>query len=305
LGELCGGFRRLSFSTAQLTYGYPNIFSLPDIVKIGVERLGELLFVGLGLYDEKDMSLRGLKDIREADAVFAELYTSLMPGLSIHKLEELIGKRISVVSRRALEEEGGQLILREADVGKAALLVPGDPLIATTHLDLRIRAERRGIKTRVVHGASIVSAVIGLSGLQNYKYGRSVTIPFAEEGFTSETPYKVIMENGKMGLHTLCFLDINAEEKRYMTVRDGLGALLAVEKRKRKQVITPDTLVIGIARAGSKEPIVKAGYVEEVMKQNFGAAPHTVVFPGKLHFMETEALIALAEAPEQIRERTR
>ena len=266
--------------------------------------MGELLFVGLGLHDERDVSLRGLEEIREADAVFAELYTSLMPGLSIHKLEELVGKRVSVVSRQTLEEEGGQLILREAEAGKAALLVPGDPLIATTHLDLRIRAEKRGIKTRIVHGASIVSAVIGLSGLQNYKYGRSVTIPFPEEGFTSETPYRVIMENRKMGLHTLCFLDIKAEEKKYMTVRDGLEALLATEKQKRKQVITPDTLVVGIARAGSREPTVKAGYVEEVMKQNFGAPPHTLVFPGKLHFMEAEALITLAGAPEQIRERT-
>lgn len=261
--------------------------------------------MGLGLHDERDVSLRGLEEIREADAVFAELYTSLMPGLSIQKLEELVGKRVSVVSRRALEEDGGQLILQEAERRKTALLVPGDPLIATTHLDLRIRAERRGIKTRIVHGASIVSAVIGLSGLQNYKYGRSVTIPFPEEGFTSETPYRVIMENRKRGLHTLCFLDIKAEEERYMTISDGLEALLATEEQKRKQVITPDTLVIGIARAGSKEPTVKAGYVEEVMKKNFGAPPHTLVFPGKLHFMEAEALITLAEAPEQIRERTR
>jgi len=267
--------------------------------------LGELLFVGLGLYDERDVSLRGIEEIREADAVFAELYTSLMPGLSIRKLEELVGKRISVVSRSALEEEEGQLILREAEVGKVALLVPGDPLIATTHLDLRIRAKRRGIETRVIHGASIVSAVIGLSGLQNYKYGRSVTIPFSEERFMSEVPYRVIKENTKMGLHTLCFLDIKAEEERYMTVSEGLRALLAVEKRKRKRVITQDTLVVGIARAGSKEPTVKAGYVEEVMRHNFGPLPHTLVFPGKLHFMEVEALINLAEAPEEIRKKTR
>ena len=256
------------------------------------------------MYDERDLSLRGLEEIRDADSVFAELYTSLMPELSIQKLEELVGKRVSVVSRQTLEEEGGQLILREAEERKAALLVPGDPLIATTHVDLRIRAEKRGIKTRVIHGASIVSATIGLSGLQNYKYGRSVTIPFPEEGFTSETPYRVIMQNRKMGLHTLCFLDIKAEEKRYMIVSDGLETLLATEKQKRKQVITPDTLVIGIARAGSKKPTVKAGYVEEVIKQNFGAPPHTLVFPGKLHFMEAEALITLAEAPERIRERT-
>jgi diphthine synthase len=264
--------------------------------------LGELVLVGLGLHDEKDISLRGLEEVRKADAVFAEFYTSLMLGLSVKKLEKLSGKRIAVVSRKILEEEGGNPILEEAKKGKTAFLVPGDPLIATTHMDLRIRAERQGIKTRVVHGASIVSAVMGLSGLQNYKYGRSVTIPFPEEGFASETPYGVIMENRMMGLHTLCYLDIRAEEQRYMTVKEGLQSLLDVEKQKRRHVITLSTLVLGVARAGSDNSTVKAGYVGDMMNHDFGVPPHILVFPAKLHFMEAEALITLAGAPEQIRE---
>jgi len=268
-----------------------------------LNKLGELVFVGLGLCDEKDISLRGLEQIKEATAVFAELYTSLMLGLSVQRLEKLVGKKVSIVSRRVLEEEEGGLILQQAKKGKTVLLVPGDPLIATTHVDLRIRAEGQGIKTRVIHGASIISAVIGLSGLQNYKYGRSVTIPFPENGFISETPYRVIGENRKMGLHTLCFLDIRADEKRYMTAKDGLETLLAMEKRKRNQIITNETLVVGIARAGSKPPIVKAGYVENMITYDFGAPPHILVFPGKLHFMEAEALITLAGAPEEIKER--
>lgn len=265
--------------------------------------MGELIFVGLGLCDEKDISLRGVEEIKEADAVFAELYTSLMPRLSVQRLEKLVGKKVSIVSRRVLEEEEGGVILQQAKKGKTVLLVPGDPLIATTHVDLRIRAEEQGIKTRIIHGASIISAVIGLSGLQNYKYGRSVTIPFPENGFISETPYRVIGENRKMGLHTLCFLDIRADEKRYMTVKDGLETLLAMEKRKRIQVIAQETLVVGIARAGSKTPIVKADYVENMTNYDFGAPPHILVFPDKLHFMEAEALITLAGAPEKIRER--
>jgi len=263
--------------------------------------LGELIFVGLGLHDEKSVSLSGLEEIKRADAVFAEFYTSLMTGLSVRNLEKLIGKKVSVVSRQHLEEENGQIILQEAEKGKTVLLVPGDPLIATTHVDLRIRAERLGIKTRVIHGASIISAAIGLSGLQNYKFGRSVTVPFPEKGFVSETPYLVIEENGKMGLHTLCFLDVKVEEGKYMTVKDGLQTLLAVEKRKRNKVVTPNTLVIGIARAGSKDPVVKAGYIAEVTKYDFGKPPHTIVFSARLHFMETEALITLARAPESIR----
>ncbi len=264
--------------------------------------MGELVFVGLGLFDETDISLRGLKEVKKADTVFAELYTSLMSGLSIQKLEKLVKKKITVVSRRVLEEEEGKRILQEAEKGKAVFLVPGDPLIATTHVDLRIRAEKMGIKTRIIHGASIVSAVIGLSGLQNYKYGRSVTVPFPEKGFIPETPYVVIQVNQRMGLHTLCFLDVKAEKKRYMTVKEGLQSLLAIEKRKENHVVTPDTLVVGIARAGSEEPTVKAGFIGDVMNYDFGAPPHTLVFPGRLHFMEAEALVTLAKAPELIRE---
>lgn len=264
--------------------------------------LGELIFVGLGLHDEKDISLRGLEEIKDVDTVFAEFYTSLMPGLSAQKLEELFGKRVSVVSRRALEEDEGQEILRQARRGKTAFLVPGDPLIATTHVALRIRAEREGIRTRVIHGSSVISAVVGLSGLQNYKYGRSVTIPFPEDGFVSETPYRVIMENRERGLHTLCFLDIRAEEERYMTAKEGLEVLFKVEKKRGMGVVTRKSLVVGVARAGSDEPTVKAGYAGELIDYEFGGPPHSLVFPGSLHFMEAEALITLAEAPEEIRE---
>ena len=79
--------------------------------------------------------------------------------------------------------------------------------------------------------------------------------------------------------------------------------LLALEKRKQSQVITKETLVVGVARAGSETPVVKAGYVENMVNYDFGSPPHTLVFPGRLHFMEAEVLIALAGAPEDVRER--
>lgn len=266
-----------------------------------LKALGELVFVGLGLCDERDVSLRGLEEIRRADVVFAEFYTSLMPELSVQRLKEFVRRDVVVVSRKVLEEEGGEEILEEARRGRVVFLVPGDPLIATTHVDLRIRAERRGIKTRVIHGSSIVSAVVGLSGLQNYKYGRSVTVPFSDGGLVSETPYEVIMENGERGLHTLCFLDVRAEEGRFMTVREGLELLLIVEKKRRRGVVTRERLVVGVARAGSEDTVVKAGYVGDILDYEFGAPPHTLVFPGRLHFMEAEALIVLTGAPEEIR----
>jgi diphthine synthase len=264
--------------------------------------LSELVFVGLGLYDEKDLSLRALDEAKTADKVFAELYTSLMPALDIKQLEVLVGKKVTIVSRKALEEEEGQQILREAEHGKVVFLVPGDPMIATTHVYLRIGAKKMGIDTRIVHGASIVSAVMGLTGLQNYKFGKSVTIPFPEKSVTADTPYRVIMENKRRGLHTLCFLDVKAEKKLYMMVKDGLNTLLTVEKTKKENVVALNTVAVGVARAGAPDACLQASYVKDLLNYDFGLPPHILVFPGKLHFIEAEALVALANAPREVLE---
>ncbi|MCW4053096.1 MAG: diphthine synthase [Candidatus Bathyarchaeota archaeon] len=263
--------------------------------------MGELVLIGLGLYDENDISLRGLNEAKSADTVFAEFHTSLMAGLSIERLENLAGKKITVISRRWFEEEDCKQLLKAAVERKVALFVPGDPLIATTHVDLRIRAEKAGIRTKVVHGSSIVSAVMGLSGLQNYKFGRSVTIPFAYTNSLSETPYNVIKMNLGIGLHTLCFLDLEAGEKRYMTIKEGLETLRILEKKRNERIVTNKMLAVGIAGAGSDNPIIKAGMLRELLDYDFHTLPHTLIFPGKLHFVEIEALIELANAPESIR----
>lgn len=259
--------------------------------------VGEIVFVGLGLHDELGISLRGLDEVRSADAVFAELYTSLLPDFSLVRFEKTCGRRVNVVSRTDLEEGDAQVIMKVAENHKAVLLVPGDPLIATTHVSLRIEAEKRGIKTRIVHGASVLSAVIGLSGLHNYKFGKSVTIPFADET-SSETPYSVISQNKKLGLHTLCLLDINVENRRFLSIRDALNGLLDVEAKLKKMTVTKETLVVGVARAGSSDPTVKAGFIRGILNYDFRGPPYSLIFPGKLHFMEAEALTVLAGATE-------
>ena len=262
---------------------------------------GTLIFVGLGLHDEEGITLRGLRAAREADVVFAELYTSLMPGLSLERLEELVGKPIRIVDRAVLEEQDAEPVLSEALAGKnVALLVPGDPMVATTHVAIRVRAERLGIRTRVIHGPSIISAVVGLTGLQAYRFGRPVTITYPEGGLLSKTPYEVIEDNRSRGLHTLCLLDARAEEGRFMTVREALEILLALEEQLGRGVIGPGTLAVGVARAGSEEPVVKADSVRALMDYDFGPPPHSLVLPARLHFTEAEALRALADAPEWV-----
>jgi diphthine synthase len=261
--------------------------------------LKTLVFVGLGLHDERGISLRGVEEARSADTVFVELYTSVMPGFCLERLEKLLAKPVRQLTRREVEEEGARVILEAAEKGKAVFLVPGDPFVATTHLSLRVEAEKRGVATRVVHGASVASSVISLSGLHNYKFGKTVTVPFAEN--FSETPYTVIAQNKHSGLHTLCLLDINVEEKRFLSVNEALSSLLKVEEKRREGAVTLETLAVAVARAGSDMPLLKAGYVAELQTQDYGDPPYSLVFPGKLHFTEAEALVTLAHAPLQVR----
>jgi diphthine synthase len=265
-----------------------------------LEGLGELVFVGLGLHDHLGISLRGLEETKTADDVFIELYTSLLPDFSMKLFEELSGKTPQLVVRKDLEERNGKIILDKANAGKAVLLVPGDPMIATTHVALRIEAEKRGIRTRIIHGASILTAAIGVSGLHNYKFGKSVTIPFPDEN-SSETPYEVITQNKQLGLHTLCLLDIDAGGNRYLSIGDALRELAKTAAKRKDAVITMDTLAVGVARAGSSTTRVKAGPVMDILSYDFGQPPHSLIFPGRLHFMEAEALIVLAGAPEMLR----
>lgn len=262
----------------------------------------ELIFIGLGLQDENGVSLHGLEETKTANKIFIEQYTSLMSGFSLTHLEQLTGKPIQKITRRELEEENGTKILNSAKQGKTVFLIPGDPFIATTHVTLRIEAKKQNIKTRVIHGASIISAIIGLSGLHNYKFGKTVTIPFKENA--SETPYNVIAQNKQLGLHTLCLLDIKPEENRYLLIDEALKQLLNAEKRKKQRAITEKTLSVGLARAGSDNPMLKADYAPRLAEYDFGAPPHSLIIPGTLHFMETEALIVLADAPKTIKEAT-
>jgi len=240
-----------------------------------------LTFVGLGLWDEKDISLKGLEAIRAADFVYAEFYTSQLSGTAQEKMEALYGKKVRILRREDIENNPRE-ILENAKKGNVVLLSGGDPMIATTHVDLRLRAKDAGIETKIIHGASISSAVIGLTGLQNYKFGKSASIAFPYKEEISEVPYETVRMNKKNGLHTLLYLDLP------MTIPQAIELLSEFEKRKKDKIISG--LIVGIARAGSDSPLVRAGSAEELKKFDFGEPLHTLVFPGELHFMEKEAL---------------
>ena len=257
---------------------------------------GRLAFVGLGLYDDKDVTTRALDEIAEADIVFSESYTSKMSEGSVSRLSEKLGKEIQVLDREAVED--ASTILEACDGHRVALLVAGDPLTATTHIDLRLRAARSSIETVVIHAPSVLTAVPGLLGLQHYKFGRATTLPYPQEGYLPTSPCEMVLENLARGLHTLVLLDIDAENERYMSANEGIRLLLEMAKKlgTPARAMSNDMLACVVARAGAPDCIVSAGKLGEMRLRDFGPPLHTIVIPGKLHFMERDALATFAGA---------
>lgn len=244
------------------------------------------------------MTLNAFSAIRESDEVYAEFYTSLLLDCSEEELGSALGKEVIILDRKNVEEM--DFLIERAMENRVAFLAAGDPMTATTHVELRLRAHERGIPTRIVHGVSIMTACASALGLQPYKFGRTVTIPFPEPGYFPSSPYENIADNKERGLHTLVLLDIRKEEERYMTSAEAIRWLMEAERRWRRGVITDQTLICAAARIGSPSQKLRADYPSRLIREEMGDPLHTIVIPGRLHFMEAKSLVAFAGAPEEI-----
>lgn len=242
-----------------------------------------LTFVGLGLFDKTDISEKGLSSIRQADHVFLESYTSCLMGSSAEDLAAYYQKPVRCLFREDVELHPEPL-LDLAQQERVVFLCAGDPMVSTTHADLRIRAAERGIKTAIIHAASIASAVCGLSGLQNYRFGKSCSLPFPQKNWFPTTPFDVIAANLASRLHTIVYLDIQKE--RFMTIPEAVGLL--EQMAASRQVSIP--VYVGIARAGSDDVVVRAGSAEKIRSMEFGPPLHILLIPAELHDMEKRYL---------------
>ena len=263
--------------------------------------MSELIFAGLGLSGSDGMTIRALNALRECDIIFAEFYTSSLIGTDIDDIETAIGKKINILDREQVEE--GDIILKNARISRVGFVTAGDTMAATTHADLLIQAAEEKIPTKIIHGISVFSACPSSLGLQPYKFGRTVTLPFTEEGYHPRSPYDHLVANKKEGLHSMVLLDIRAHEKRYMNAHQAIEWLLEGEKRWNCGLVTDETLICVASKIGSDDEKVFAGYPHDLLKKDLGEPLHTIVIPGNLHFMESYALVHLAGAPLSITEK--
>jgi diphthine synthase len=261
--------------------------------------MGALSLIGMGLHDDNGLTLRGLESAKNSDTIYLELYTSVMPGLSVDRLQRTLGKRVNILARKDLEENAESTILSNAKQARVALLTPGDPMSATTHVGLLLSAKQLGIPTTIIHSASIITAAAGVAGLEVYKFGRTITIPSPTTNPLPESVYDFISANKRIGLHTLALLDL---EQRALTVPEAIQVLLKLESVKKAGLVTEETLMVVVARVEAPDYVVKADTAGNLVKTDFGEPPWSIILPSKLHFVEVEALQLLAGAPRELLE---
>lgn len=235
-----------------------------------------LFLIGIGL-EENDISLKAVNSLKICNKIYLESYTSI--GISKEYLEKLLKKKIESKDREFFENESKKII-QEAKKENVALLIQGDCLSATTHISILQEAKENKVKTEVIHGISVFTA-ISETGLSLYNFGKTTNIPFNHKNI--KTPYEAISSNLEKGMHTLVLLDLNPKENKFLTASESLKYLISLGLDEDKKAII-------CSKLGTKEKEVKYGKIKDLINTKLKEFPQCIIIPGKMHFMEEEFL---------------
>jgi len=237
-----------------------------------------LALVGLGI--NIDPTIEGIETAKRCDEIFLEKYTSPLPVGIQGKLKKLIKKEIALLDREGVESD---FLIDRAKNKNVCLLVVGDPLVATTHISLLAECRKRKIETKIVHNSSILTAV-ARTGLQLYKFGRTVTIAKWSENYKPTSPLLLIEKNLSIGLHTLALLDVQPEP---MDAREAIKQLFDMERIEGKKIVKD---VVVLSRLGFEDEKITYGDAEKLLERDLGKPPFSIVIPATLHPAEEEYL---------------
>lgn len=299
--------RRISIRFSKNSHGDKRV----RIVRI----LRMLHLIGLGLGNEKDITVNALEAIRDkCTYVYLENYTSVLASTPA-KLEEFYGKKVTICDRAFVESNGVDGMLTLAGKEDVAFLVVGDCFAATTHSDLVLRAHEKKVKVKAYYNASIMNACAG-SGLQLYNFGKTVSLCFFTPTWKPDSFYDSIKMNKlNGGLHTLVLLDIRVKEPtvealctgkkiyepaRFMSVSTAARQMLYVENEVRKEgVYDEDSIVVATARVGQEDERFISCTLKEMCRVNAGGPLHSLILVGtEVHELEENMLKHYRAKPE-------
>lgn len=195
-----------------------------------------LWLIGIGPGKVGLLTLGAVEAAISCDHRFLEGYTAIIPDRRLEDMAKLLGGW-ELIMRGEVEKP--TRLLELAAHSKVALLIVGDALQATTHIDLVLRCDEAGIPCEVIHGISITT-LVGKAGLQSYRFGRQTTIPYSYDEYLPTSPMETVVSNLDSNLHTLVLFDLDpsgsGEEKpQPMSPGEAIGLLLRMEEKLEEQ----------------------------------------------------------------------
>ena len=262
-----------------------------------------LWLIGIGPGDLGHMTERARSVARGCKKRYLEGYTAVLPTEQEALLESAVGPWERMMRPSV---ESPETLLDESRNDSVALLVVGDPMQATTHIDLEARCMEEGIGFEVIPGMSATSLAVSLSGLQSYKFGRQVTLPYPYGDYLATSPLEMILRNLEGGLHTLVLLDLDPTgmgldlptpmspsqaisilgemEEKWLEERDGLDSTGI----KKNALAVNEWEGVLLSDVGTKRQRVLSGSLKEISKVQ-GGRVHSLIIPSEMSDNEREA----------------
>jgi diphthine synthase len=235
--------------------------------------------IGLGL-NEQSMTIEALEALKKCKKIFLEKYTSDFP-YNKNQIEKIIKKKnikkkIQELGREGVESEE---IVNLSKGQNTALLVYGNPLSATTHIQLILACKKQKIPYKIIHAESILSA-ISETGLQPYKFGKTASMPrWVDEKYKPDSWCDIILQNQKIKSHTLILIDVG------LTAEEAVEQLGQVCKKRNIKL----SKIIICSQIGTKKSKIYYGS-PNVLKKKKVQLPFCIIIPSKMHFLEKKAL---------------
>lgn len=258
-----------------------------------------LWLIGLGPGDLGHITNLALQAARSSDKRYLEGYTAILPKDQEEGLAELVGDW-----KRAMRDtvERPDLMISEAKNERVALMVVGDPMQATTHIDLKLRCEEEGVPFHVIPGISATSLAVSLSGLQSYRFGRQVTIPYQYGNYIPTSPLEMIVSNQLSNLHSLVLLDLDptgmgVEAPQPMSPGQAYSTMMLMAGRLEEgggesfgslTERMPEWECMLLSDIGTGDQSIVSGSFSEVSAVA-GGRIHCLIFPSSFTGMELES----------------
>ena len=259
------------------------------------EAAAGLWLIGIGPGDLDHMTERARSVARECSKRFLEGYTAVLPPGEEERLESVVGNWERLM-RNGVEKP--EELLAQARTEAVALLIVGDPMQATTHIDLEERCAEEGIGFHVIPGLTATALAVSLSGLQSYRFGRQVTVPFSAGDYLPTSPLEMICINKEAGLHTLVLLDLDPtgmgmETPRPMMPSEAVALLERMSERTENGSTALNLPILEwggmlLSDLGTEEERVVSGTLKELSEISTGYV-HAFILPAEFSGMEESA----------------